>query len=327
MHILVTGGAGYIGSVVAKELVEARHRVVVFDNLQTGHRGAVVDGAEFVFGDLSDRRLLLDVMKREKVDAVIHFAAEALVGDSMVNPSKFFRNNVCCGINVLDAMAKADVPKIVFSSSAATYGEPDRIPIKEEDPKQPTNPYGESKLAFEKILRWYKEIHHIDYVALRYFNAAGATDTLGEDHTPETHLIPIVLMAAMGSFPTVTVYGDDYDTPDGTCVRDFVHVLDLSSAHILALQQNASRAYNVGTGKGNSVKEVIAVAEKVTGKTIPVEVGSRRPGDPASLVADGSRIRKELKWKPKHSELHVLLETAWKWMVDHPDGYGAPPGA
>ncbi len=327
MRILVTGGAGYIGSVVVKELVEGGHHVAVIDNLQTGHRQAVAEEATFVFGDLFDLRLIRGVIAREKVEAVIHFAAEALVGDSMKHPSKFFRNNICCGINLLDAMVRGEVKKIVFSSSAATYGEPARLPIKEDDPTVPTNPYGESKLAFEKILKWYKNIHGVQYVALRYFNAAGAAATVGEDHMPETHLIPNVLMVALGLAASVRINGDDYDTPDGTCVRDFVHVLDLASAHILALQGTDSSIYNVGAGKGHSVKEIIAAAEKVTGKTIPVEVVGKRPGDPARLVADGSKIRRELKWEPKCSELEAILESAWKWLVEHPNGYGTAPGA
>lgn len=327
MRILITGGAGYIGSVVVKELVERDHNVVVVDNLQTGHREAVTQAARFVFGDLADLRLLRDVMRKEKVEAVIHFAAEALVGDSMKNPSKFFRNNICCGINLLDAMVRTGVGRIVFSSSAATYGEPTRLPITEDDPTAPTNPYGESKLAFERVLKWYREIHGIDYVALRYFNAAGAAGPLGEDHRPETHLVPTVLMTALGLLPSVRINGDDYDTPDGTCVRDFVHVLDLASAHILALRGTDSPVYNVGTGEGHSVKEVIAAAEKVTRKKIAVEIGARRTGDPARLVSDGSKIKNELHWQPKHSELEVILETAWKWLVDHPNGYASAPGA
>lgn len=327
MNILVTGGAGYVGSVVAKELVGEGQRVVIVDNLQTGHREAVAEGARFVLGDLSDLRLLRQVMSDEKIEAVVHFAAEALVGDSMKNPSRFFRDNICCGIDLLDAMVRTGVRRIVFSSSAAVYGEPVRIPIKEDDPLVPTNPYGESKLAFERILRWYREIHGIEYVALRYFNAAGAAGTLGEDHKPETHLIPLVLMAAMGSLRCVTINGDDYDTPDGTCVRDFVHVLDLSSAHVLALQKTDSPAYNIGTGEGHSVKEVIATAQKVTGREIPVEVGPRRPGDPARLVADGQKIRREMHWQPRHSDLEGIIESAWKWLVEHPDGYARNPGA
>ena len=327
VNILVTGGAGYIGSVVVKELLEQGHTVVVVDNLQTGHREALAEGARFVFGDISDLRLLREVMTKERVKAVIHFAAEALVGDSMKYPSKFFRDNICCGIDLLDAMVRAGVKRIVFSSSAAVYGEPRRIPITEDEPTIPTNPYGESKLAFEKILRWYREIHGIEYVALRYFNAAGAAGTLGEDHKPETHLIPIVLMAALGFLPAVTINGDDYDTPDGTCVRDFVHVLDLSAAHILSLQKTDSPAYNIGTGTGHSVREVVSAAEKVTGKRIPVRVGPRRPGDPARLVADGQKIRQELKWEPKYSQLDVIIETAWEWLSQHPNGYGSVPGA
>lgn len=327
MRILVTGGAGYIGSVVVKELVESGHQVVVIDNFQSGHRQAVAEEANFVFGDLSDLPLIKGVMARENVEAVIHFAAEALVADSMKYPTKFFRNNICCGINLLDAMVRAGVGRIVFSSSAAAYGEPTSLPIKEDDPTIPTNPYGESKLAFEKILKWYNEIHGIEYVALRYFNAAGAAGPLGEDHRPETHLIPLVLMTALGLLSSVKINGDDYDTPDGTCVRDFIHVLDLASAHVLALQQTDSPIYNVGTGRGHSVKEVVAAAEKVTGKKIPVEVVRRRPGDPARLVADGSKIRRELKWQPKHSELDTILESAWKWLVEHPNGYGGAPGA
>ncbi len=325
MRILVTGGAGYIGSVVVKELVDDAHQVVVIDNLQTGHRDAVSLGARFVRGDLSDLALLRQVMTEERTEAVVHFAAEALVGDSMKNPTKFFRNNLCCGVNLLDAMVQTGVRRIVFSSSAAVYGEPKRVPIREEDATAPTNPYGESKLAFEKILRWYREIHGIEFVALRYFNAAGAAGPLGEDHHPETHLVPIVLMTAAALLPVLTVNGDDYDTEDGTCVRDFVHVLDLASAHILALQESHSKIYNIGTGKGYSVKEVIAAAEEVTGKRIPIEIGRRRPGDPARLVADGSKIQRELHWQPKHSDMTTILESSWKWVLDHPNGYGSRP--
>jgi UDP-glucose 4-epimerase len=327
VRILVTGGAGYIGSVVVKALLEGGHHVVVLDNLQTGHREAVVKGAEFVLGDLADLGILRDVMRKEKTEAVIHFAAEALVGESMENPSKFFRTNICYGVNLLDDMVGAEVRKIVFSSSAATYGEPERTPIKEEYPTIPTNPYGESKLAFEKILRWYDNIHGVQYVALRYFNAAGAAGPLGEDHSPETHLVPLVLRAALGSSPAVTVNGDDYDTPDGTCIRDYTHVLDLASAHIRVLEEVDSRVYNVGTGKGHSVKEVIAAAERVTGRRIPVQIGNRRPGDPARLVADGGRIQRELNWKPEHSELEEILESAWTWLLEHPNGYGSAPGS
>jgi UDP-glucose 4-epimerase len=326
LRILITGAAGYIGSVVAKSLIEHGHRVVVIDNLQTGHREAVPEGAEFILGDLADLELLQNLMKRHAPEAVMHFAAEALVGESMEDPTKFFRNNISNGINLLDAMVASGVCQIVFSSSAATYGEPKRIPIQEDDPTVPTNPYGETKLAFERILRWYREIHGIDYVSLRYFNAAGAAGDLGEDHRPETHLIPIVLMTALGTFDAVTVNGGDYDTPDGTCVRDYTHVLDLASAHILALQETPSRVYNIGTGNGHSIKEVIAAAEQVTGRTIPVRMGERRPGDPARLVADGSRIRRELNWKPEYSELESIVETAWTWLRQHPHGYSPPGG-
>ncbi len=323
MRILVTGGAGYIGSVVVKELVEVGHQVVVIDNLQTGHGQAVARDTTFVPGDLCDRKLVADLVQREQVEGVIHFAAEALVGESMSDPSKFFRNNVCCGINLLDAMVAGGVKKIVFSSSAATYGEPASVPVREDAPTAPTNPYGESKLTFEKILRWYKQIHGIAYVSLRYFNAAGATESLGEDHSPETHLIPLVLEAALGGRPSVKIYGQDYQTPDGTCVRDFVHVLDLAAVHILAMKDTNSTIYNVGTGQGHSVKEVIAAAERVTGKKIPIEVTARRPGDPARLVADGSKIQGELDWRPRHSDLEGILESAWNWHRDHPNGYVA----
>jgi UDP-glucose 4-epimerase len=324
MRVLVTGGAGYIGSVVTEELVNDGHEAVVYDNLSKGHRGAVADGAHFVQADLMDTATLRDTLQQHRIEAVIHMAADSLVGESVEHPAKYFRNNLVAGLNLLDAMRDAGVGRFVFSSTAATYGEPAKQPIEESDPTQPTNPYGESKLAFERSLHWYENAYGLRYVSLRYFNAAGATEKCGEIHNPETHLIPIVLQAAAGRREHVTIYGDDYPTRDGTCVRDYIHVVDLARAHILALGVVGERSaiYNLGCGgDGYSVREVIETATAVTGREVPVKVGARRPGDPAVLIASSERITNELDWRPAFQDLRVIIESAWKWMQAHPNGY------
>ncbi|HLL00972.1 MAG TPA: UDP-glucose 4-epimerase GalE [Myxococcaceae bacterium] len=319
MKVMVTGGAGYIGSVVTEELLKGGDEVVVYDSLYKGHREAVVEGAAFMKGDLLDTALLRETLAQHRVEAVVHMAADSLVGESVKEPAKYFRNNVLGGLSLLDAMRGAGVSRLVFSSTAAVYGEPAKQPIEESDPTQPTNPYGETKLAFERSLRWYDEAYGLKFVSLRYFNAAGATERSGERHDPETHLIPIVLQAAAGSRPEVTVFGADYPTPDGTCVRDYIHVVDLAQAHVLALHAlvkgHPSSIYNLGCGgEGYSVKQVIDCARRITGKEIPVRQGPRRAGDPAVLIASSARIVRELGWRPKHQQLDVIVESAWRWM-------------
>ncbi len=315
----MTGGAGYIGSVVTEELLKGGDEVVVYDSLYKGHREAVVEGAAFVKGDLLDTALLRETLAHHRVEAVVHMAADSLVGESVKEPAKYFRNNVLGGLSLLDAMRGAGVTRLVFSSTAAVYGEPAKQPIEESDPTEPTNPYGETKLAFERALRWFDGAYGLKFVSLRYFNAAGATERSGERHDPETHLIPIVLQAAAGTRPEVTVFGTDYATPDGTCVRDYIHVVDLAQAHVLALHAlvkgHPSSIYNLGCGgEGYSVKQVIDCARRVTGKEIPVRQGPRRPGDPAVLIASSSRIVRELGWRPKHQQLDAIVESAWRWM-------------
>jgi UDP-glucose 4-epimerase len=319
---MVTGGAGYIGSVVTEELLRGGDQALVYDSLYKGHREAVVEGATFVKGDLLDTTFLRETLTQHKIEAVVHMAADSLVGESVKVPAKYYRNNVLGGLSLLDAMRDSDVKYLVFSSTAAVYGEPAKQPIEESDPTQPTNPYGETKLAFERALRWYDAAHGLKYVSLRYFNAAGATERSGERHDPETHLIPIVLQAAAGQRPDVTVFGDDYPTPDGTCVRDYIHVVDLAQAHILALHALAkghpSSIYNLGCGgEGYSVKQVIDCARRVTGKEIPVTKGPRRAGDPAVLIASSGRITRELGWKPTQQKLDAIVESAWRWMQRH----------
>src|ERR1051326_7747509 len=307
MKILVVGGAGYIGSVCAQLLLDGGHEVTIFDNLSEGHRAAIDSRAEFIKCDLEDRESVERLLVRRQPEAVMHFAANALVGESMENPSKYFRNNVANGVNLLDAMIAAGARKLIFSSTCAIFGPPDRVPIDEAMPARPINPYGESKLAFEKILRWYDEIHGLKFVSLRYFNAAGATEKFGEDHRCETHLIPNVLRAALGQNPHVEIYGTDYETPDGTCIRDYIHILDLSRAHILALGAKDSAYYNLGTGGGASVREVIEVCRDVTGKKIPVVERSRRPGDPPRLIAASDKIKRELGWQPQFENLRFII--------------------
>jgi UDP-glucose 4-epimerase len=321
MKILVVGGAGYIGSVCAEQLLDEGHEVAIFDNLTEGHRRAIDTRAQFTEGDLADRSGIETALSRFRPEAVMHFAANALVGESMTNPSKYFRNNIANGLNLLDAMVATKTERLVFSSTCAIFGPPERVPIDESLPKRPMNPYGESKLAFEKILRWYDEIHGLRFVSLRYFNAAGASARLGEDHRHETHLIPNVLKVALGEKPHVEIYGTDYETPDGTCIRDYIHILDLARAHILALNSDKSEFYNLGTGGGSSVREVIDVARKVTGKKIEFVEKPRRPGDPARLIAASDKIEVELGWKPLFQSLEAILESAWKWHQKFPRGY------
>lgn len=319
MRVLVTGGAGYIGSVVTEQLVADGHEVVVYDNLSKGHKDAVVKGARFVKGDLLDADTLLKTLEGNRIEAVIHMAAFSLVGESVEKPSKYYENNVVAGLVLLDAMRDCGVRRIVFSSTAATYGEPESQPIFESAPTNPTNPYGETKLTFERAMRWYEQAYGIKYASLRYFNAAGASEKCGEDHDPETHLIPIALQVAAGKRTHVEIYGDDYPTADGTCVRDYIHVIDLARAHILALDVLGERSaiYNLGCGgDGYSVREVIDTAGRVTGKDIPVRMGPRRAGDPAVLIASSDKIKSELGWQPKFQDLGLIIESAWKWMLN-----------
>lgn len=325
MNIFVTGGAGYIGSHTVRLLAEAGHEVAVYDNLSEGHAAAVPEGL-LVPGDLGDLPALTAALQAKHFDAVMHFAAHCYVGESVENPEKYYLNNVVNSVKLLQAMRAADVPGIVFSSSAATYGDPVENPITETHPQRPINPYGRTKLQFEEILADYARGYGMAYVALRYFNAAGAAPdgTLGEDHDPETHLVPLVLYAAMGKRDKVSVFGTDYDTPDGTCVRDYIHIYDLAQAHILALEAlepGEGRMYNLGNGEGYSVRQVIEVAEKVVGRSIPHEDAARRPGDPAVLVASSKKIMAELGWQPQFPQLEAIIETAWRWHRDHPDGY------
>ena len=325
MRVLVTGGAGYIGSVVAEELLRDGHEVTVFDSLVKGHRGAVVEGAEFVEGDLADGARVREALKGQGTEAVIHMAAHSLVGESVTEPAKYYRNNVVAGLSLLEAMRECGVTRLVFSSTAAVYGEPEKQPIEETDPVRPTNPYGETKLAFERALRWYDGAYRLRSVSLRYFNAAGATERCGEDHSPETHLIPIILQAAAGRRTHVEVYGDDYPTRDGTCVRDYVHVVDLARAHVASLSILGERSaiYNLGCGgEGYTVMQVVEAAREVTGRNIEARVGPRRPGDPAVLVASSERIRRELGWSPRFQNLRAIIESAWNWMQSRPEGYG-----
>jgi len=321
MRVLVTGGAGYIGSVVTEELVKDGHEVVVYDNLSKGHRGAVVDGADFVEADLLEADKLRQTLKTKRTDAVIHMAASSLVGESVENPAKYYHNNVVAGLVLLDAMRDCGVSRIVFSSTAATYGEPESQPIFESAPNNPTNTYGETKLAFERAMHWYERAHGLRYASLRYFNAAGASEKCGEDHDPETHIIPITLQAATGKRAHVEIFGDDYPTSDGTCIRDYIHVIDLARAHILALDVLSERSaiYNLGCGgDGYSVRDVIETARRVTGKEIPVRMGARRAGDPAVLIASSDKIKRELGWQPQFQDLGVIIESAWKWMNANP---------
>jgi UDP-glucose 4-epimerase len=330
MKVLITGGAGYIGSVVTEELVKEGHEVVVYDSLYKGHREAVVKGAAFVQADLADPPTLRETLSAYGIEAVIHMAADSLVGESCEHPAKYYRNNVANGLTLLDAMRDTDIGRIVFSSTAATYGQPEKQPIEETAPTNPTNPYGETKLAFEQAMRWHQEAYGLRFASLRYFNAAGASENCGEDHLQETHIIPIALQVAAGKREFVEVYGDDYPTPDGTCVRDYIHVIDLARAHILALKalgdesigETAGRIYNLGCGgEGYSVNQVLETARAVTGKDIPARMGARRAGDPAVLIASSEKIKRELGWNPQFQNLRVIIQSAWRWMQAHPNGY------
>jgi UDP-glucose 4-epimerase len=322
MKILVVGGAGYIGSICAEMLLDQGHEIAVFDNLSEGHRSALDSRARFIEGDLQNRQALDSALALGRPEAVMHFAANALVSESMRDPSKYFRNNISNGLNLLDAMVAAHVERIVFSSTCAIFGPPERLPIDETAPTRPINPYGESKLAFEKILRWYDEIHGLKFVSLRYFNAAGASATFGEDHRVETHLIPNAFKVALGQKPHLEIFGTDYETPDGTCIRDYIHIVDLAQAHILALGAATSKLYNLGTGGGASVREVIGACRKITGKKIDAVEKPRRPGDPPRLIASSDKIKSELGWRPQFESLDEIIESAWKWHQKFPHGYG-----
>jgi UDP-glucose 4-epimerase len=327
LKVLVTGGAGYIGSAVAASLVHNGHSVVVFDNLTKGNKRAVPTSATLVVGELSDRASLEAMFRQHQFDGVMHFAAFIEAGESMELPEKYFRNNTCNTLTLLEVMLDHNVNQLVFSSTAALYGNPQRIPIEEQDPLNPTNAYGESKLLVERMLDWSHRIHGLRSASLRYFNAAGATAHLGEDHTPETHLIPIVLQVALGQRKSLSIYGADYPTEDGTCVRDYVHVSDLASAHTLALEKLRMAAqperliYNLGNGRGFSVREVVEVARRVTGHPIPAVESPRRAGDPAVLVASSEKIRRELNWQPQHDQLEEIIRSAWEWRKQNPHGY------
>jgi UDP-glucose 4-epimerase len=328
MSVLVLGGAGYIGSHAVYQLIDQGEEVVVIDNLETGHRGAVHPKARFYEGDIRSLEFLTSVFQKEKIDSVIHFAANSLVGESMEKPLKYYDNNVHGTQVLLQAMVEHDVKTIVFSSTAATYGEPEVVPITESMPTNPTNAYGETKLTMEKLISWTQQAHGVNYAALRYFNVAGARETaeIGEDHSPETHLVPIILQAALGQRPHITIFGDDYDTPDGTCIRDYVHVEDLINAHLLALNYlrkgGASDVFNLGSSQGFSVKEMIEAARSVTGKEIPAQIGPRRAGDPSTLVASSDKAKKILGWNPARTSVSKIIEDAWRWHSTHPEGYG-----
>lgn len=327
MTILVLGGAGYIGSHTVYALIEKGVDVVVIDNLETGHIEAVHEKARFYKGDIRDRAFVDSVLDKEKIDAVIHFAANSLVGESMVNPLKYYDNNVNGTKVLLQSMVAHGLDKIVFSSTAATYGEPEKVPIFETDRTEPTNTYGETKLAMEKMFKWTDRAHGLKYVSLRYFNACGAhvSGKIGEAHSPETHLIPLILQVPLGQREYISIFGDDYDTSDGTCIRDYIHVTDLAQAHILAvdylMKGNESNIFNLGNGVGFTVKEVIDTARKVTGHEIPAKIAERRAGDPARLIASSDKARQVLLWKPEHADLEEIISTAWNWHKNHPNGY------
>jgi UDP-glucose 4-epimerase len=326
VNILVTGAGGYIGSICSEVLLARGMHVIALDSLLEGHRAAVPPGAVFCQVDLADRAQLESVFSRHKIDAVMHFAAEALVAKSVREPSTFYAVNVACGINLLDAVTRHGVKKFIFSSTAATYGEPKIIPIPEDHPKAPINPYGKSKLVFEQVLADYRGYTGLKYVVLRYFNAAGASEDRGEHHRVETHLIPRVLDAASGGLPSVDVFGTDYPTPDGTCVRDYIHVLDIADSHVRALEEIdrvTGEAFNVGNSRGFSILEVIAAAERITGRKIHGKLGPRRPGDPAVLVASKEKLKKALGWEAAHSSLEEIIASAWAWKQKNPHGYAS----
>ena len=321
MKVFVTGGAGYIGSICVEQLLDAGHDVVVFDNLSEGHRSAVDERAMFIEGCLSDRETIVNAVGSNQPEAIMHFAANALVGESMTNPSKYFRNNVANGINLLEAAVEGGVRKFVFSSTCATFGVPETMPMTEALPQNPINPYGESKLIFEKLLRWYQELHGLEFVALRYFNAAGASEKFGEHHRIETHLIPNVLKVALGQTKECKIFGTDYPTLDGTCIRDYIHIIDLAQAHMLAMEPGKNGYYNLGNGEGYSVRQVIETCERVSGKPIPAIEEPRRPGDPPRLVAGAQKAIDELGWKPQFASLDQIVKSAWRWHQANPNGY------
>ncbi len=329
MNILVTGGAGYIGSVTTEKLINRGHRVVVLDNLVTGHLGAVHPEAAFVRGDVADAACVARAVREHGVEAALHFAAFSLVGESMRDPFKYFDNNSAGTLRLLQTLTEEGVTRFVLSSTAALFGLPERLPISEDAPIKPGSVYGESKWLIERMLGWLKETAGLGYTTLRYFNAAGASARYGEDHDPETHLIPLVLQVAAGRREAIQIFGDDYDTPDGTCVRDYVHVEDLAEAHLLAveaLKPGEGHAYNLGNGQGFSVREVTEVCREVTGRDIPAHLAPRRPGDPAALVADSGLIKRELGWTPRHPDLQSIVASAWAWHQAHPGGYEEVPG-
>jgi UDP-glucose 4-epimerase len=332
LRILVAGGAGYVGSTSVESLVAAGHEVTVFDNFTSGHRTAALDGAAVEFGDIRDGERLEHVLRERESEAVLHCAARSLVGESMLDPGLYYRTNVTGGITLLEAMKRANVTRLVYSSTAAVYGEPRRVPIAEADRTEPINPYGATKLAFEGAMRWFAAAHGFRAISLRYFNVAGATDHNGEDHRPETHLIPLVLRVAAGEASHVQIFGQDYPTPDGTCIRDFIHVRDLANAHLLALDATGEgdpslEVYNLGSAAGFSVREVIEAARRVTGRGVPARVLKRRVGDPPVLVASSRRARRELGWQPRHSKLEQMLGDAWRWKKAHPHGYASEPSS
>ncbi len=327
MSVLVLGGAGYIGSHTVYELIDQGEDVVIVDNLETGFKEAVHPLARFYQGDIRNREFIDSVFDKEKIDAVIHFAANSLVGESMINPLKYYDNNLCGTKVLLESMIAHDVKKIVFSSTAATYGEPDRVPILETDRTEPTNTYGETKLSMEKMIKWVDKAHGLRFVSLRYFNACGAhkSGKIGEAHNPESHLIPLILQVPNGKREAINIYGDDYDTKDGTCIRDYIHVTDLASAHILAVKYlmagNESNIFNLGNGVGFTVNEVIEAARKVTESPIPAVVSPRRAGDPAQLIASSEKAKSLLGWKPQFEDIEEIIASAWKWHKDHPNGF------
>jgi len=325
VKILVSGGAGYIGSITAELLLQQGHGVTVVDNLSRGHRSAVPAKARFIEEDIRNLERMKGILEEFAIECVMHFSAASLVGESMRDPGEYFGNNVVGVIRLLEAMARTQARRFIFSSTAATYGEPARVPITEDEPVRPTNPYGESKAMCERVLAWYEAIHGIRYAALRYFNAAGASPAHGEDHDPETHLIPLALAAAAGKRRELAIFGRDYPTPDGTCIRDYIHVLDLAAAHALALEKLGGvgeRVFNLGNGNGYSVLEVVRSVERVTGRAVPTRDEPRRPGDPARLVASAARARAVLGWEPRHGELDSIIRDAWLWQQRYPNGYG-----
>ena len=323
MKVFVTGGAGYIGSIVVEQLVQAAEQVVVFDNLYQGHREAVHPDAQLIIGDLNDKAAIDAALAAHKPDAVMHFASFTLVGESMEDPMKYVGDNVVCGVNLIKSALEHGVGRFMLSSTANLFDDPERMPIDETERIVPGSPYGESKFMLERILHWLDRTNRLRYGALRYFNAAGASAERGEDHTPEMHLIPLVLQVALGQREKIKIFGDDYPTRDGSCVRDYVHVIDLAQAHILTLRalDQGSRKYNLGNGQGFTVKEVIETARTITGHPIPAETTSRRPGDPAVLIASSDKIRRELGWSPQYPDLQSIVESAWNWHISHPQGY------